>query len=306
MTGRRYLVYDVFTDTPLQGNPLAIVLDAEGLDAAAMQRIAREFNLSETVFVRPAHENPVHAASIRIFTPNHEMPFAGHPTVGTAVALSELGGGAAGESTSLLVIEEAIGDLRCAVAREGQATFAEFDLPQMPQKLPFEVEPAAIAAALGIGQHEIGFENHRIGLWSAGVPFATIPVSGIEVAARIAIDAAMWLELASLDGGGVADPYVYCRETVNHDCAFHMRMFAPYGGIAEDPATGSAAAAFAGAVHAFDRPVDGRHRLWLEQGIEMGRPSRIRLEIDVEGGEIAGARIGGHAVKVAEGVLLPG
>jgi len=117
------------------------------------------------------------------------------------------------------------------------------------------------------------------------------------------MDIPLWLDLAPRQGHMVAAPYVYCRDTVSHDCQFHTRMFAPHEGIVEDPATGSAAAAFAGQVMQFDRPLDGRHQLWIEQGVEMGRPSRIRLEIDVEDGVAAGARIGGHAVKVAEGRL---
>ena len=112
------------------------------------------------------------------------------------------------------------------------------------------------------------------------------------------------MKAAPTAGDLVAAPYVYCRETVNQDCAFHARMFAPHDGIPEDPATGSAAAAFSGAVMRFDAPVDGTHRIWIEQGLEMGRPSRIRLEMEVEGGEPVSGRIGGHAVRVAEGVLL--
>ena len=113
------------------------------------------------------------------------------------------------------------------------------------------------------------------------------------------------MELAPPKGEGiVASAYVYCRDTVRHDSDFHARMFVPGAPSYEDPATGSAAAAFAGAIAHFDTPVDGSQRYWIEQGIEMGRPSRIRLEIDIGNGRIGSARIGGHAVKVAEGVLL--
>ncbi len=300
MKSRQYFVYDVFADTALAGNQLAVVMDAEGLDTARMQAIAREFNLSETVFVAPP-ENPVHTASIRIFMPKGELPFAGHPTVGTAVALTERtsDNGAAG----ILVLEEKVGPVRCVVTRGEGATFAEFDLPKLPASIDAPIDASAIGAALGLAPHEIGFENHRPGLWSAGVPYLTVPVAGLDEAGRAAVDAAMWLELAPRVGGSIPAPYVYCRETVGHDCAFHARMFSPWDGIPEDPATGSAAAAFAGAIHHFDRPVDGQQRFWIEQGIEMGRPSRIRLETDVTSGRLTQARIGGHAVKVAEGVL---
>ena len=300
MTGRNYLIYDVFTDEALKGNQLAIVLDCDGLDTEAMQSIAREFNLSETVFVsKPG--NPGHAAAIRIFTPSHEMPFAGHPTVGTAAALAESRGM---DGTAILVLEEKIGPVRCAVSQQGRAPFAEFDMPRLSQELDWTANVEAIAAALGIDHHEIGFENHRIGLWSAGVPYVCIPVRDLGVAAKLRVDSAQWLALAPRLEGAIGDPYVYTRDTVNHDCDFHVRMFAPYSGIAEDPATGSAAAAFSGAILKYDQPVDGPAQLWLEQGIEMGRPSRIRLEIDVDGQQAKAARIGGHAVKVAEGKLF--
>jgi trans-2,3-dihydro-3-hydroxyanthranilate isomerase len=299
---RRYFVYDVFTDTALAGNPLGVVIDCEGLDAAAMQAIAREFNLSESVFILPP-DNPLHRARVRIFTPDYEMPFAGHPTVGSAVALAEL---AANDGTAgMFVLEENIGPVRCIVTKGRTATFAEFDLPKLPQQMPLAADAAALGAALGLSAHEIGFENHRPSLWSAGVPYVTVPVASLDVAARVRHDNNAWMELAPSKGEGVvASAYVYCRDTVHHESAFHARMFVPGNPSYEDPATGSAAAAFAGAILHFDGPVDGSHRFWIEQGVEMGRPSLIRLEIDAEGGKMAGARIGGHAVKVAEGQLL--
>ena len=301
MKSRKYLVYDVFTEKALTGNPLGVVLECEGLDTTAMQAIAREFNLSESVFILPP-DNPRHRARVRIFTPDYEMPFAGHPTVGSAVALAEQDDdGAAG----MFVLEEKIGPVRCAVTKGRGATFAEFDLAKLPEKLPLSADAAAIGAALGLGPHEIGFENHRVGLWTAGVPYVTIPVAGLDAAAKITFDNDAWMELAPPKGDGVvASAYAYCRETLHHDSAFHARMFVPGNPSYEDPATGSAAAAFAGAIMHFDRPADGPRQFWIEQGIEMGRPSRIRLEIDVEGGTAARARIGGHAVKVAEGVLF--
>jgi trans-2,3-dihydro-3-hydroxyanthranilate isomerase len=301
MTGRRYVVYDVFTDEALAGNPLAVVLDAEGLDLARMQQIAREFNLSESTFVtRP--ENPHHKARVRIFTPDYEMPFAGHPTVGTAIALAALD---PVDGPKIFALEENIGPVRCAVSEVGGVAFAEFDLAILPQNLPLAVDPAAIGAALGLGPHQIGFENHRVSLWSAGVPYITIPVANLEATAKVSLHNQAWLDLAPLDkAGNPVCAYVYCRETLKADSAFHARMFVPGSPSWEDPATGSAAAAFAGAIVHFDQPVDGSARLWIEQGFEMGRPSRIRLEIDTEGGAITAARIGGHAVKVAEGTLL--
>src|SRR5690606_29956835 len=127
MAQRNYLIYDVFTDRALAGNPLAVVLDARGLDTAAVQAIAREFNLSETVFVAPP-TGGAHRAAIRIFMPRGELPFAGHPTIGTAVALAELDGAGRGGAAALMVLEEKIGAVRCAVLQGSGASFAEFDL----------------------------------------------------------------------------------------------------------------------------------------------------------------------------------
>lgn len=303
MTKRRYQIYDVFTDEPLAGNPLAVVRDCEGLDARAMQKIAREFNLSETVFVLPPN-NELHAAAIRIFTPDFEMPFAGHPTVGTAVALAELREAGQGD-TSILVLEEKIGNVRCVVSRDEGGAFAEFDLPQLPQRQAAGIDAHAAGAALGLGPHEIGFENHGVSVWNAGVPYVTVPVRDLAAASKVRLDPRAWAEVAPDRGIGVpASAYVYCRETVAHDCAFHARMLTGGSQTYEDPATGSALAAFSGAIMEFDRPGDGAYQAWVEQGIEMGRPSRLRLEIDVEGGAAKAARIGGNAVLVAEGMLL--
>jgi trans-2,3-dihydro-3-hydroxyanthranilate isomerase len=265
-----------------------------------MQRIAREFNLSETVFVLPP-QNPAHRARIRIFTPDYEMPFAGHPTVGSAVALAQLDG----VDTGIFVLEEKIGLLRCAVSKQDNGYFAEFDLPMLPQQSQLTVEPEVVAAALGLGPHEIGFENHQVLLWSAGVPYVTVPVSGLAVAAKVKFDNNAWMKLAPPKGKGVvASAYVYTRETVAQGASFHSRMFVPGSPSYEDPATGSAAAAFAGAVVHFDRPVDGATEVWIEQGVEMGRPSRIRLELDIAQNALKSARIGGNAVKVMEGALF--
>ncbi len=297
-----YAIYDVFCDEPLAGNPLAVVFEADGLSTERMQAIAGEFNLSETVFLA-APENSGHAAAARIFTPKRELPFAGHPTVGAAVAIASLRPG--GKAVDrLIVIEEKIGPVRCMARADADGGFAEFDLPRLPKSFDLELDPAAIALAMGLEAAEIGFENHRPSLWSAGVPFVCVPVHGLAAASRIRVEAAQWDAIAPVVDGIPCDIYAYCRDTVLHDSAFHARMFAPGFGIAEDPATGSAAAAFSGVVEHFDGLADGPTALWIEQGFEMGRPSRIRLEIDAEAGRMVRARIGGEAVKVAEGRLL--
>ena len=302
---RRYAIYDVFTGTRLAGNPLAIVFDADDLDDGAMQRIAGEFNLSETVFVRRA-ENPAHTARLRIFTPGRELPFAGHPTVGAAVAIAEAGAGEAGADPrdQVSVLEENVGPVRCAVQLGGRkAAFAEFDLPRMSVRLDAAFDRQALADAFSLKPGQIGFENHVPSLWSAGVAFVMVPVHDLAAAAAVEFDPALWERCAPFAEGRIASAYLYCRGGVNHTAKFHARMFAPDMGIAEDPATGSAVAAMSGAIHLFDRLVDGHHPVLIEQGVEMGRPSLIHLHLDVSGGAIARARIGGEAVRVASGTL---
>lgn len=301
---RSYSVYDVFTDTKLAGNPLAIVYDADDLSDEAMQAITREMNLSETVFVRKS-SNPAHTASLRIFTPGRELPFAGHPTVGAAIALAEKAHAQHGGDLDIVsVLEEGVGPVRCAVRlRQQRASFAEFDLPRKSMQISLPLDKLGIANALGLTTADIGFENHVPSLWSAGVPFVLIPVHDVGAAERLEFDPQLWENTVPFVDGALASAYVYCRGTVNHTAKFHARMFAAGMGIVEDPATGSAAAALSGAIHHFDRPTDGHHPVIIEQGVEMGRPSFIHLHIDVEGGEISTARIGGQAVKVATGEL---
>lgn len=301
---RPYAILDVFTDTPLTGNPLAVVLDAKGIDDDRMQAIAREFNLSETVFVFPP-ENPVHSARIRMFTPTEEVPFAGHPTVGTAVFLA-LEGAARnpGQHEAMLVLEEAVGPVRCGAFVKGERLGrAIFDLPRVAEEVDRPSDKEVIAEALALLPGEIGFENHVPSVYSAGVTYCLVPVRDLSVIARAQPNTAVWA-----DGFGDEAPsaFVYCRETTMIGRQFHARMFAPTAGIPEDAATGSAVAALTGAIMQFDKPSAGSHEFIIEQGFEMARPSLMKLELDVDGGRIDGARIGGDAVLVARGELAVG
>lgn len=298
---RRYAILDVFTDRPFGGNPLAVVTDSDGLDARQMQEIAREFNLSETVFVG-SPENRLHRANVRIFTPSQELPFAGHPTVGTAVLLAL---DDAVENPALqeavLILGQKVGPVRCGVFLKGEKHGrAIFDLPTEPVALASDLDREAVANALDLFPGEVCFENHVPSVYSAGVAFAFVPVRDLEVIARAEPNMAAWADAFSSDA---ASAFVYCRETETKGCHFHARMFAPAMGIDEDPATGSAVAALAGAILRFDAPSPGSHHFTIEQGFEMGRPSLIDLEVDVAGGRIASARIGGDAVVVARGML---
>jgi trans-2,3-dihydro-3-hydroxyanthranilate isomerase len=295
-----YHVLDVFTEEPLAGNPLAVVLDADGLDSVHMQRIAREFNLSETVFVlRPEHV--AHTARVRIFTPASEIPFAGHPTVGTGALLAALNAPEpAGHGDALIVLEEGIGIVRVGVRlRPGAAPYAEFDAPKLPVEAGTLAPADRLAAALGLIPAEIGFENHRPTKYGAGNAFAFVPVASLDAIGKAQVSAPHWD--TALKGQGLVGAFLYCRQTLHTTSSFHARMFAPDFGVPEDPATGSAAASFAGVVHRFDALPDGTHRRLIEQGYEMDRPSTIALTMEVEGGRLAAVRIGGHAVRVAEG-----
>ncbi len=296
---RGFHTLDVFTEQPLAGNPLAVVLDCEGLDGDRMQAIAREFNLSETVFVLPPRDAG-HSARVRIFTPGRELPFAGHPTIGTACLLAQLRAPDRLAAQDVrIVLEEEVGAVACRVRRrEGQALSADFALPRLPERLDrLPPSRAEIAEGLGLAPEEIGFDRHAPSLFSAGAPFLFVPVRSLAAIARARPGVASWTE-----NGGPAT-YLYTREVAEDGAAYHARMFAGGWGVPEDPATGSAAAAFAGVVSAFDDPADGEHVLRIEQGFEMGRPSRILLGIGIERSALRSASIGGSAVIVSSGAL---
>lgn len=295
---RRFVTLDVFTSRRFAGNPLAVVLDADALDGAAMQAIAREFNLSETVFVL-APTDRAHRARLRIFTPAAELPFAGHPTVGTAVLLARMDGGTAERK---LVLEEGIGAVLCTAEpdqREGGR--ARFTVPRLPEHVGEAADASDIAAALGLALDDLGCEDFEPGRWSAGIPFAMVPVRGLDAIGRARPDPTRWETAFGVTGH--RSVFLFCRETVEAAHAFHARMFAPAFGITEDPATGSAAAAFAGLATRHAGLADGEHALAIEQGYEMGRPSVIRLSLTVRGGTLTTASVGGDAVLVTEGTI---
>jgi trans-2,3-dihydro-3-hydroxyanthranilate isomerase len=293
---RRYVTLDVFTLKRFSGNPLAVVFDSEGLDTATMQTIAHEFNYPETVFVLQP-ESASHRAALRIFTPANELPFAGHPTVGAAVALARASGGA----KQAFVVEEKVGPVQCDVtSRDADSGEATFVLPQLPAQVGDAPEAAAMAAALGLVPSDIGGDL-KAGRWSAGVPFVFVPVKSLAAMAKARPDAARFEEVFGADGPGKA--YLVCPEAAERGHDFHARMFAPEMGIAEDPATGSAVAAFGGLLAAQAGLKDGAHRFRIEQGYEMGRPSQIDLTLTVAAGHLTRGTIGGGVVVTCEGTI---
>lgn len=292
---RRFATLDVFTDQPLAGNPLAVVLDAEGLDVDRMQAIAREFNLSETVFVLSPRD-PINTARVRIFTPGRELPFAGHPTVGTAVLLAQTRAPELlGRQDLSVVLEEGVGVVRCVARRVQGKTRASFTLPLLPEPAGDPLPADRLAAALSLEPADIGFDRYVPAVFSGGVAYTLVPVGSAAAVDRAWPDLARWPD--------DLETFVYARDESGPDLTFYARMFAPGFGIPEDPATGSAVAAFAGAFMRSERPSDGDHTITVKQGFAMGRPSLITLGLDVENGAMVSGSIGGGAVVVSEGVL---
>ena len=297
---RKYFILDVFTGRPLAGNPLAVVLDTDGLSTVDMARIAGEFNLSETVFVHPASDPDVRA-DLRIFTPGIEIPFAGHPTIGTAILLAKLDGLQEGETRSF-ILNEKVGPIACTIRRNGDAYQATFILPKRPTYQAVNPDIDVLGEALGLSRHQIGLPGHNCSVCDAGVPYPVVPLSGLKAMGDIKINAqALGSCMETI--GRLAEVYVYTSECVWPDSDYHVRMFSPAFGITEDPATGSAAAAFAAHIMEIEKPKDGQQNYVLEQGLEMGRPSRIELKLEVRNGRLEQAAIGGQAVIVAEGHL---
>lgn len=287
--------FDVFTREAYAGNPLAIVLGADGLSTAQMQTIAREFNLSETIFVQTP-DDPAHTAKVRIFFPTAEIPFAGHPTIGCAVLLAEMLN-PRGDFKTDITLEEVAGLVPVRVWRERGVSHAEFTAPI----IPFAQEgtlPAqdVIAKALGLQSADIG----ECGIWQGGPSFIYVPVTSRAVLSEAAPKGPEWAELTRMANSNSV--YLYTPEG---DGGYSARMFAPDDGIAEDPATGSASAILAAQLLGAGDLSEGLNRISLTQGVDMGRPSEIALSIDVSGGKITAVRIGGAAVRISNGSLQP-
>ncbi len=293
---RRYFTLDVFTTRRFAGNPLAVVLDAGGLESAAMQSVAREFNLPETVFVFPA-DDPKHRARVRIFTPARELPFAGHPTVGAAVLFAHLDGG---DGAREIVLAEQVGPVVCRVRPGSGGGHASFAIPKLPEKLGPIQDTAKLAAALGLKSADLGCGNFVPENWNAGNSFTFVPVRGLEAIGRARPDMTRWGE--AFGPGDPPGAFLFCREVAEPANAYRARMFAPAMGVLEDPATGSAVAAFAG-VLATSGLGDGRHDFAIEQGYEMGRPSLLHLSLTLRARTLEGATVGGDAVIVSEGMI---
>lgn len=296
----RYTFYtvDVFTDRIFGGNPLAVFPDAQGLTDMQMQLVAREFNLSETAFVFPPR-NPGHACKLRIFTPKVELPFAGHPTVGTAYVLADLGRIPLQDGEVRVVLEENVGPVPVTIrVQNGRPVFTQLTTAQPPEFGPPPPAPADLASALGLNAADILTADYTPRAVSCGLAWLIIPVTGRDAIARARLHAERYQEvLGSYWSRGV---YLVTFEPGIPGADVHARMYAPAIAPHEDPATGSAAASLAGYLAAREKG-DGTRRWRVTQGHEMGRPSLIEIEAERAGGKITAIRVGGASVLVSEG-----
>ncbi len=297
----RFVTVDVFTSRRFTGNSLAVFPDAQGLEPGEMQRIAREFNLSETTFVLPPDE-PRHARRVRIFTPGAELPFAGHPTVGTAFALAHLGELVlTGERTDI-VLEEGVGPVPVAIfAKEGRPVASQLTAVRQPEVGPRPPGPHAIAAALSLDASDLIGSPYEPEAVSCGVPFLFVPLRDRAAVARARLSRPEWERVLGTYWATEIFFFAFDPELPGSD--LHARMFAPRLGVPEDPATGAAVTALGGYLGTRDAREAGTLRWVVEQGFEMGRPSLLELEIDKRGGQVAEIRVGGPSVFVSEGAM---
>jgi trans-2,3-dihydro-3-hydroxyanthranilate isomerase len=279
-----YRLVDVFTDRPFGGNPLAVFPDARGLDDAEMQALAGELNLAETSFVLPP-DDPAHDARVRIFTPRYEMPFAGHPNIGTAFVLGRECG------KDALAFEEQAGLVQIELIRAaGGVVGARLVAPQ-PLTVAAGPSVALVAACAGLDPADFVGEPVLAGV---GVRFALAELASIEALRRASPDLGAFAAGAR-EFGREIDLHLYVRGE-----PIATRNFGPSSGIVEDPATGSANAALAALL--LERDGEDAHDLTIVQGVEMGRPSLIEARAWREGGQIR-AGVGGRCVALAEGVF---
>jgi trans-2,3-dihydro-3-hydroxyanthranilate isomerase len=294
---RRYITADVFTDRAFGGNPLAVVLDAGGLSTAQMQAIAAEFNYSETTFVLPPRD-PAHDAQVRIFTVRSEIPFAGHPNVGTAFVLATQ----AKKPPARLVFEEKAGLVPVEIRNEGSKVVgAELTAPQPLGKLTsFSAEQTAACVALSPA--DIRTDRHPPRIVSVGLPFLVAELGSREALRRARPEAVAFAGAFPHEGCDAI--YLYTRDIPEGEmpCDLQARMFHPgSAGLTEDPATGSATAAAAALLADLSSERDGESKLRIGQGVDMGRPSLLLTRVRKENGVVVSAHVGGACVQMMEG-----
>jgi phenazine biosynthesis protein PhzF family len=296
---------DVFTDKLHGGNPLGIIPDATGLSDEQMLAITREFNYSETTFVLPPKDS-ANTRRVRIFTPAHELPFAGHPTVGTAFVLAATGKIPLSGDQTKIVFEEGVGPVPVTIrSKAGVPYFSQLTAAKLPEIGDAPPSVAELTEVLGLKSSDLLaddlIEPEAV---SCGIPFLFIPVKAQEVLRRIRVNNAKWE--SALKDYWAPEMFVFAADDwsrVFEGGHIRARMFAPGLGIGEDPATGSACAALAGYLGFRSETRDGMIKWSVDQGVEMGRPSRLELEVDVVSGQVRAIRVGGASVLVSSGVL---
>lgn len=299
-----YLTADIFTDRVFGGNPLAVFPDARGLDDARMQAIAREFNLSETVFILPP-EDPAHTRRLRIFTPAAEIPFAGHPTVGAAFVLASSGEVPLVDGEARILFEEGVGLVPVLVrARPGRPLFSQLTTAKLPEVGPRPPGRAAIAEMLSLDLKDILGSGMAPEALSAGLPFLFVAVKDRDAVARAQVRLDLWA--TTLSKFWAPQVMVFSRDPELPGSHIRGRVFVPGLSVPEDPATGSAAAALGGYLGAREGGPDDTLVWRIEQGFEMGRPSILDLEVDKRAGAVAAIRVGGEAVLVSAGEMEVG
>ena len=296
-----YFTADVFTDVRFGGNQLAVLPEAEGLTGAQMQRIAREFNYSETVFVLPA-SRPGADFRLRIFTPEEELPFAGHPTIGAAFILARAGRIRLINDQAEIFFEAGAGMIPVTLGLDREGRFhAELTTPRLPEFGPPPPPINELAAILGLGPSVISETGVAPRAVSCGLPFLLVPLPKLSAMGEVRIDIRAWQ--ASLADAWASMLCLYTAATSSPEADIHVRVFCPGQGIPEDPATGSAAAALGSHLAALSPQPDREFRYVIEQGLELGRPSRIFVTVDKAGGAVTAVRVGGGAVAVMAGEI---
>ena len=305
----RFLTADVFTPVPFSGNQLAIVFDAEGLPTETLQAITREFNYAETTFVF-APEHPSHTRRVRIFTPEREVPFAGHPTIGTAHALVASGEVTAVGDEVTVVLGENVGPVPVRVRlKSGVPVHAQLTTPQLPETRAAALSNAQLADVLSLSESDfLGGAYGPAGV-SCGLPFLVVPLNSVDAVRRARVRMDAWT--THLHGQWAAWPMVFAMARGGSEqglplhvrgCDVRARVFIPASTVPEDPATGSANACLA-AYLGERTPRDGVLTWEVAQGVEMGRPSRLSIEASKRDGAIDAIRVGGATVMVSEGVM---
>ena len=299
----RYKFYtaDVFTEQIFGGNQLAVFPDARGLNTDLMQKIAKEFNLSETAFVFPP-EKSSNTKKLRIFTPATELPFAGHPTVGTAYVLASIGAIPLEDAQTEIIFEEGVGLVPVSIyAEAGKPVSAYLTAAKLPEFGDNPISYDIIAQTVSLQERDLLLREWSPQPASCGVPFLFIPVRDRDALARASLNGEYWHK--QLKSSRAPDVYLFCLDPEREGSDIRSRMFAPSMGIEEDPATGAAASALAGYLGVRNSTTDGIVKWQVEQGFEMGRPSILQVEAEKANGQIVKVRVGGRSIMVSEGVI---